>query len=216
MDELRDRMAELDRRRNDYNVRVLGKTTAELEAEHEAWREKNTRQMLADRDVESWAEFVDLPFDEQDRRHEEADRRVKARLEKWMEEKCPGVLAALARHKAPQVSVVQRKPSPLVAPNLIQHAPRPKQVSSHVSLSKRFEVLKRDFYRCRICGRGASPELELEIDHKVPVAKGGSGHIDNLWTLCFDCNRGKQDKPLEPQAPTGAATPAPRDHHDNA
>jgi hypothetical protein len=58
-----------------------------------------------------------------------------------------------------------------------------------LSVRKRFFVFKRDRYRCRICGRSG---LELEVDHKVPVAQGGSDALDNLQTLCFDCNRGKR------------------------
>lgn len=55
----------------------------------------------------------------------------------------------------------------------------------------RFVILKRDSYRCRICGTSADDGCRLEVDHKVPVAKGGSNDPENLWTLCFDCNRGK-------------------------
>jgi HNH endonuclease/Homing endonuclease associated repeat len=58
-----------------------------------------------------------------------------------------------------------------------------------LSVRKRFFVFKRDRYRCRICGRSG---IELEVDHKIPVAQGGSDALDNLQTLCFDCNRGKR------------------------
>lgn len=59
-----------------------------------------------------------------------------------------------------------------------------------ISVRKRFLVFKRDRYRCRICGRSG---IELEVDHKIPVEKGGSDALDNLQTLCFDCNRGKRN-----------------------
>jgi len=62
--------------------------------------------------------------------------------------------------------------------------------------SNRFDILKRDDYRCRICGRDASDGIKLEIDHMIPKSKGGKDTEDNLWTLCFDCNRGKSDKYL--------------------
>jgi hypothetical protein len=58
-----------------------------------------------------------------------------------------------------------------------------------LSVRKRFFVFKRDRYRCCICGRSG---IELEVDHKVPIAQGGSDALDNLQTLCFDCNRGKR------------------------
>jgi hypothetical protein len=55
---------------------------------------------------------------------------------------------------------------------------------------KRFYVLKRDLYRCRVCKATAVP---LEVDHIVPAARGGSDGLDNLQALCIPCNRGKRD-----------------------
>lgn len=61
----------------------------------------------------------------------------------------------------------------------------------------RFEVLKRDCFRCQYCGRSADdPDVKLEIDHIVPVAKGGDNSIMNLITSCQDCNRGKGAREL--------------------
>ena len=54
----------------------------------------------------------------------------------------------------------------------------------------RHEVFKRDGYRCRECG-SSKDETSLEIDHIVPVAKGGTNDIYNLQTLCRECNRMK-------------------------
>ena len=54
----------------------------------------------------------------------------------------------------------------------------------------RHQVFKRDGYRCRECG-ASKDETSLEIDHIVPVARGGTNNIDNLQTLCRECNRMK-------------------------
>ena len=54
----------------------------------------------------------------------------------------------------------------------------------------RHEVFKRDGYRCRECG-ASKDETILEIDHIIPVARGGTNDIDNLQTLCRECNRMK-------------------------
>lgn len=35
--------------------------------------------------------------------------------------------------------------------------------------------------------------VKLEVDHIIPVAEDGGDALDNLQTLCFDCNRGKRD-----------------------
>lgn len=59
-----------------------------------------------------------------------------------------------------------------------------------VSNKMRFYILERDHYRCRCCGRSQN-EVELEIDHIVPIAKGGKSTSDNLQTLCTECNRRK-------------------------
>ncbi len=60
-----------------------------------------------------------------------------------------------------------------------------------IPLAKRFMVIKRDLYRCQICNRAG---VELEVDHIVPLNRGGSDRMDNLQTACRDCNRGKRDR----------------------
>jgi hypothetical protein len=68
--------------------------------------------------------------------------------------------------------------------------------------SVRFNVLRRDGFTCRYCGR-SSPEVTLEVDHMVSVANGGTDDETNLITSCFDCNRGKgsTDVVIEPRLP---------------
>jgi hypothetical protein len=65
------------------------------------------------------------------------------------------------------------------------------------ALSKklRFEIFKRDSFTCQYCGN-TPPKIILEIDHIVPVKKGGESDPLNLITSCFDCNRGKKDRSL--------------------
>ncbi len=63
----------------------------------------------------------------------------------------------------------------------------------------RFEVFKRDGFRCVYCG--ATPLQEpLHADHVVPVAAGGTTTADNLVTSCMKCNAGKGAVPLERRA----------------
>ena len=70
------------------------------------------------------------------------------------------------------------------------------KTNRNVSLSMRYNVLKRDNFRCVHCG--ASPALhpgtQLHIDHKIPWSKGGETEEGNLHTLCSDCNLGKSNK----------------------
>lgn len=67
--------------------------------------------------------------------------------------------------------------------------------SRYISSSVRVSVLNRDRYKCVFCGRN-SQQVELEVDHIIPFSKGGSNDINNLQTLCFDCNRGKGARQL--------------------
>lgn len=64
-----------------------------------------------------------------------------------------------------------------------------------ISKKTRFEVFKRDLFRCQYCGR-TPPSVVLEADHIIPRAKSKNDNIDNLITSCFDCNRGKAAVPL--------------------
>ena len=59
-----------------------------------------------------------------------------------------------------------------------------------ISKKIRFEIFKRDSFKCQYCGKSA-PDAILHIDHIIPVAEGGKNHITNLITSCIDCNLGK-------------------------
>ncbi len=54
----------------------------------------------------------------------------------------------------------------------------------------RFAILDRDGHRCRICGKSDLLE-NLEIDHIIPIARGGKSTPDNLQVLCHACNKKK-------------------------
>ena len=58
-----------------------------------------------------------------------------------------------------------------------------------ISLAKRAAVLTRDGHRCLQCGCRTS----LTIDHIRAKSDGGTDRLENLQTLCEDCNREKGD-----------------------
>lgn len=62
-----------------------------------------------------------------------------------------------------------------------------------VSNKMRFSIYARDGYRCKKCGV-SQRAAALEIDHIIPIAKGGKSTYDNLQTLCHRCNVEKGDK----------------------
>ncbi|MBS5849843.1 MAG: HNH endonuclease [Clostridium sp.] len=60
----------------------------------------------------------------------------------------------------------------------------------------REHIKERDHFTCCSCGNSiyAEPNLLLEIDHIIPVSKGGHTTEENLQTLCWKCNRAKSNK----------------------
>lgn len=57
-----------------------------------------------------------------------------------------------------------------------------------VSNKMRFSIYERDGHRCKKCGKHDRFANDLEIDHIIPIAKGGKSTYDNLQTLCHKCN----------------------------
>lgn len=50
------------------------------------------------------------------------------------------------------------------------------------------QVHERDLYTCQQCGRVT---MELECDHIVNQAQGGTDDLNNLQSLCKDCHSKK-------------------------
>lgn len=69
------------------------------------------------------------------------------------------------------------------------------RTSRNPSMKLRFEILKRDNFKCCACGASPAkdPAIELHIDHITPWSKGGETIKENLQTLCSICNFGKGD-----------------------
>lgn len=60
--------------------------------------------------------------------------------------------------------------------------------------SLRYDIMKRDGFKCVLCGRKAEDGVKLHVDHIIPVSKGGKTIENNLRTLCDSCNLGKSNK----------------------
>ncbi|MGX4686342.1 HNH endonuclease [Vagococcus sp. JNUCC 83] len=62
----------------------------------------------------------------------------------------------------------------------------------------RENIKKRDNYTCQMCSASIYEQdlLLLEVDHIIPVSKGGLSTPENLQTLCWKCNRSKSNKIL--------------------
>jgi hypothetical protein len=79
---------------------------------------------------------------------------------------------------------------------MIETVTTKKQIKKPLSKRIRFEIFKRDCFKCQYCGATA-PEVVLHVDHIKPVSQGGSNDLTNLITSCAPCNLGKRDKKLD-------------------
>jgi len=70
---------------------------------------------------------------------------------------------------------------------------RVKRTPRQINLRLRWKILKRDNFSCNKCGNSPAKDqnAELHVDHIIPWSKGGETILDNLETLCSDCNLGK-------------------------
>lgn len=71
-----------------------------------------------------------------------------------------------------------------------------KEQRAMMTTKLRTYIKERDKYTCCQCGNSIheEPNLLLEIDHIIPISKGGLTQEDNLQTLCWKCNRSKGAK----------------------
>lgn len=70
-----------------------------------------------------------------------------------------------------------------------------KRTSRGINLRLRWTILQRDNFSCRKCGRSPAKDqnIILHVDHIIPWSKGGETVIENLETLCEQCNLGKSN-----------------------
>lgn len=59
-----------------------------------------------------------------------------------------------------------------------------------ISESLRDKVFERDDYKCKFCGG----DNNLCLDHIKPFSHGGKTELDNIQTLCRQCNSKKSNK----------------------
>ncbi len=73
---------------------------------------------------------------------------------------------------------------------------RKQEDQRQIKLGLRYDVLRRDRFRCVLCGASPATVLgcDLHVDHILPWSKGGKTVEENLRTLCEPCNLGKSAK----------------------
>ncbi len=101
-----------------------------------------------------------------------------------------GVLADLDERQSQEVEEILEK---RIKDHLEMRNPFGDSNLDAVPGSLRFEVLRRAGGRCELCG-ASSKDIQIDVDHIVPRAKGGSNKITNLQALCRTCNAQKRDR----------------------
>ena len=54
----------------------------------------------------------------------------------------------------------------------------------------RIKILRRDKFKCVLCGRTIDHGTSLEVHHKIAISEGGKNSESNLQTLCYECHKG--------------------------
>ena len=91
----------------------------------------------------------------------------------------------------------KHRQTPEAKDNHIQstHKRRALQLGATVEKFHAVDVFKRDGYKCQLCGRKTRPDykncnlpLYPNLDHIVPLSKGGEHSKKNTQCLCRECN----------------------------
>lgn len=90
---------------------------------------------------------------------------------------------------------VENEAAPLAVPLPTESGRVKKRTPRDPGWRLRFLVMRRDNFRCSLCGATQSvfQDIRLDIDHIVPWSAGGETIMENLETLCNRCNIGKSN-----------------------
>jgi 5-methylcytosine-specific restriction protein A len=91
------------------------------------------------------------------------------------------------------------------------------RITGSAGVAQRRRIRLRDNYTCQnpTCRRAVRVG---EVDHKIPLEKGGSNDDDNLWLLCNPCHKIKTASDRGYILKTGIAEdgmPTANHHHWN-
>jgi hypothetical protein len=75
----------------------------------------------------------------------------------------------------------------------VKYRPNTPVKDKPIPLGMRYKVLSRDNFKCTLCGESpaTNPKIKLHVDHIISKVKGGETIMENLWSVCSDCNLGK-------------------------
>ena len=102
-------------------------------------------------------------------------------------------LEFLSWRSGASVAEIKREEKAMIA---VPNNRLPRATRREISFSLRYEVLKRDGFRCVRCGRSPATNIgvQLHVDHIKPWGNRGETVLENLQTLCSECNLGKSNR----------------------
>jgi len=105
-------------------------------------------------------------------------------------------LAAFVERANQDSEVQEAQQQPVAPPCASTQTARLPQDSRDIGLGLRFRVLRRDRFKCLLCGDhpARNAACTLHIDHIIPWSRGGKTREDNLRTLCAACNVGRSSR----------------------
>jgi len=68
-----------------------------------------------------------------------------------------------------------------------------RRTGRYIGFRVKMRVVRRDNYTCQHCRKHLQDD-EVEFDHIIPIAKGGSSDEHSIRLTCHDCNAEKSDK----------------------
>ena len=68
-----------------------------------------------------------------------------------------------------------------------------RRAGRYIPFRTKTRVVRRDNHTCQHCGEHLK-DNEVEFDHIIPLARGGSSDEHNVRLTCHDCNSDKSDR----------------------
>ena len=82
----------------------------------------------------------------------------------------------------------------------IEHQPKdirrrpPNPAYDDAEYRRNRKIIRKQQKYCVWCGTAGTSTNKLQVDHIVPLSKGGSHHLSNLRILCQNCHKTRQGK----------------------
>jgi 5-methylcytosine-specific restriction endonuclease McrA len=170
---------------------------------HKEWYENNFENVQAQKKL--YREENIIEFKEREKAYRNANpEKIKAYKDTHKKEISASNKAYYRLHRDEKLEYNKRyfkTPVGKIANKKNCHRYRATKLNVTVEDFNPFDVLERDSYKCQICGIKTNPNLKSQyhpkypnLDHIIPLSKGGEHSRKNTQCLCRQCNMEKHNK----------------------